>query len=288
MARARQTLERRQLGLALRRIREGSGSSQQAAAEAIGRVRSRIVELEDGKGTLSQEDLGKLLDFYEVSGDERETALALGAQARKRQRGRTYTDLLPGAFQRFADLEASATEISSYESGMVPGLLQTPEYVRALINEGDGIWWQSSEAELEQRVAFRLDRQKRTFNASPSKTMTFILTEESLRARVGDRDVMRGQLAHLLALQDERDELTIQVLPFESYQNPARGGGFTLFEFSGQGSPVAFANVVYGPSTYFHEEADTATMFRVFRRLHDLALSPPKSRQLIDEIMKDG
>ncbi|RKT87768.1 Helix-turn-helix domain-containing protein [Saccharopolyspora antimicrobica] len=288
MARARQTLERRQLGLTLRRIREESGMSQQAAAEAIGRVRSRIVELEDGKGTLSQEDLGKLLDFYEVSGDERETALALGAQARRRQRGRTYTDLLPGAFQRFADLEASAAEISSYECGMVPGLLQTPEYVRALIDEGDGIWWRSSEAELEQRVAFRLDRQKRTFDASPAKKMSFVLTEESLRSRVGGPEIMRDQLAHLLDLLGRRADLSIQVLPRESYQNPARGGGFTLFEFSGQGSPVAFANVVYGPSTYFHDEADTATMFRVFRRLRDLALSAQASRQLIDGIMRGG
>ncbi|MFI0462449.1 helix-turn-helix domain-containing protein [Saccharopolyspora sp. 5N102] len=288
MARARQTLERRQLGLALRRIREESGKTQQAAAEAIGRVRSRIVELEDGKGTLSREDLVGLLDFYGISGDERETVLALGAQARKRQRGRTYTDLLPGAFQRFADLEASATEISSYECGMVPGLLQTPRYVRALINEGDGIWWDSSEAELEQRVAFRLDRQQRTLSTSTGKKMAFILTEESLRARVGDPGVMREQLAHLLALIDERDDLTIQILSPESYLNPARGGGFTLFEFAGQGSPVAFANVVYGPSTYFHDEADTATMFRVFQRLHELALSPQESRQLIDRIMKDG
>jgi transcriptional regulator with XRE-family HTH domain len=288
MARARQTLERRQLGLALRRIREASGKSQQEAAEAISRVRSRIVELEDGKGTLNQDDLGKLLDFYGVSGDERNTVLALGAQARKRQRGRTYTDLLPGAFQRFADLEASATEISSYESGVIPGLLQSPGYVRAVIEDGDGVWWEPSDAEREQRVSFRLSRQAKTWDAGESKVLRFVFTEDALHAAVGNLEVMREQLSHILQLINRANDLTVQVLRQATYQNPARGGGFTVFSFGSNGIPVGFSNVVFGPSTYYHDEADTEIMLRGFDRLRELALSPEESRRLIEKTLEDG
>ncbi|MBB4908345.1 helix-turn-helix domain-containing protein [Actinophytocola algeriensis] len=111
-----------QLGLTLRRLREGAGKSQQAAAEWIGKVRSQLVELEDGRGTLASDTLENLLDLYGVTGGERETVLELGALARARQKRRAYTDLLPGSFQRFADLEASASEINCYEFGIIPGL----------------------------------------------------------------------------------------------------------------------------------------------------------------------
>ncbi|KAA5838383.1 helix-turn-helix transcriptional regulator [Saccharopolyspora hirsuta] len=289
MARARQTLERRQLGLTLRRIREESGKSQQAAAEAIGRVRSRIVELEDGKGTLNQEDLSKLLDFYDVSGDERETALALGAQARKRQRGRTYTDLLPGAFQRFADLEASATEISSYESGVIPGLLQSPAYVRAVIEECDGVWWDATtDAELEQRIAFRLDRQARVLSSSEPRSFRFVFTEDSLRAVVGSQETWQDQIDHLANLIDSRDDIAVQILADDAKRNPGRGGGFTVFDFGGKGSPVGFFTAVFGPSTYHSDETDTATMLRGFREIQSLALDRDASRGLIDKISKGG
>lgn len=177
MGRARQTVERRQLGLTLRRLRTEAGKSQQDAAGAISKVRSRSVDLEDGRSRVAPDDLDKLLDFYEVAEDERDTVLALAAEGRKRQRRRTYTDLLPGAFQRFADLEASAAEIHGYESGIVPGLLQSPSYVRAVIADGDGVWWDASGNEQEQRLIFRLERQSRTLNAAAPPRLHFVIAE---------------------------------------------------------------------------------------------------------------
>ncbi|WP_190815275.1 helix-turn-helix domain-containing protein [Saccharopolyspora pogona] len=285
MARARQTLERRQLGLALRRIREESGKSQQAAAEAIGRVRSRIVELEDGKGTLSREDLVKLLDFYGISGDERETVVALGAQARKRQRGRTYTDLLPGAFQRFADLEASATEIKSCESGIIPGLLQAPSYINAVFDEADGAWWGAEDPERGQRVAFRLERQARTLNHDTTKSLHFVVSEEVLHAKVGVPDVMREQLAHILHLTNSRNDLVVQVLRHDA-QNPTRGGGLTVFGFGHRGTPVGFSTTLFGPSTYYQDTTDIAIMSRVFDHIRASALSARASLRLIEQILE--
>ncbi|MGI8306155.1 helix-turn-helix domain-containing protein [Saccharopolyspora hattusasensis] len=282
-------MERRQLGLMLRRLRKEAAKSQQEAAKAIGKVRSRIVDLEDGRSATPEDDLIKLLDCYGIADEQRETVLALGMEARKRQRRRTYTDLLPGAFQRFADLEASATEISSYESGVIPGLLQSPGYVRAVIEECDGVWWDATTtAELEQRIAFRLERQERSLSLAEPRSFRFVLTEDSLRAVVGSPEVMREQVQHLAAVIDTRDDLVVQLLKQDAIRNPARGGGFTVFGFADRGSPVGFSSTVFSPSTYHSDEADTAVMLRAFREIQSLALDRDRSRRLVDQILKGG
>ncbi len=288
MSKARQTFERRQLGLTLRRLREAAGRSQQSAAEWIGKARSQLVELEDGRGTLASDSLENLLDFYGVAGAERQTVLELGALARARQKRRAYTDLLPGSFQRFADLEASATEINCYEFGIVPGLLQSLGYVRATIDDGDGVWWQPSNAELQERISFRLDRQEKTLGSPEPKTLRFVLTEDALTGAVGSPDVMREQRRHILKLLESNENLTVQVLRAETYGNPARGGGMTILGFGDKGAPIGFTPAVFGPSTYFDQESDTAALLRGFRRVRELALDPDESVQLIRQIDKEA
>lgn len=284
MGKARQTFERRQLGLTLRRLREAAGKSQQVAAERISKARSQVVELEDGRGTLPADDLAKLLNLYEVSGDERQTVLDLGALARARQKRRAYTDLLPGSFQRFADLEANATEIACYEYGLIPGLLQSPGYIRAEITDTDGVWWEPSVAEVRERIMYRTERQARILESAESKALRFVVAEVALRAAVGSPDVMREQRLHLMNLLERRENLTLQVLRSDTHGNPARGGGFTVFRFGEKGSSVGVAPVVNGPATYYDALSDTAPMFRAFDRLQELALSPEASSKLIREI----
>lgn len=286
MGRARQTFERRQLGLTLRELREDAGLTQQAAAEAISRVRSRIVELEEGKGTLNQEDLGKLLDTYQVADAKRKDVLSLGAQARKRQRTKPYTEL-PDSYLRFADFEASATEIRNFEPGVIPGLLQSPDYVRAIIQHSDGVWWESSPTEVEERVTFRLTRQTRTWSGVRPHSLHFIIGEEALRATVDSPRVMREQLAHLLRLLSEHADLTVQVLPRNSRYNPARGGAFALFDFAGDALPIGISTVVFGPDTYFDDVADTSAMRRAFDVLAKLALPPDESTRVIQAVLTE-
>lgn len=288
MGKARQTFERRQLGLELRRLRVMAGKSQQEAAAAISKARSRIVDLEDGRNASQADDLVKLLDCYGVAGQERQTVLKLGVLARTRQKRRAHTDLLPGSFQRFADLEATATEISCYEFGIIPGLLQSLGYVRATIDDGDGIWWAPSNPEREERIAFRLDRQAKTLDAAEPKTMRFVITEDALQGAVGSPEVMREQRRHILKLLESKRNLTLQVLTGETYGNPARGGGLTIFGFGDRGSPIGFTQAVFGQGTYFDQEPDTTALLRGFRRVQELALDPKESARLIRRIDKEG
>lgn len=286
MGRVRQTLERRQLGIALRRLRVDAGRTRQEAADRLGKVRSRIAELEDGKSTVASTDLAALLDYYKVDSDERSTVHALAAEARKRQPKRPYTDVLPRSFQRFADMEAGALRVCSYEASMVPGLLQSRDYVRAIMSDGDGIWWSASDDEVEQRTAARVERQTRILESSETREMHFIVTEEALRAVVGSAKIRNGQLTHLIDLIRARSQLQLQVLPVGS-SNPARGGGFTLFDFGDQGGPVGFCSATFGPSMYFDGDTDVELLGRAFRSLSGSSLNTADSLVLIERLSEE-
>jgi transcriptional regulator with XRE-family HTH domain len=287
MGKARQTFERRQLGLALRRLRLQAGRSQEEAARAMGKARARVIELEDGRSASQHEDLVKLLDCYEVSAHERQTVLDLGSLARTRQKRRVHTDLLPDSFQRFADLEASASEISCYESSVIPGLLQSPGYLRAIIADADGVWWDSSEDALRERISFREDRQVKTLDTANPKVLRFVIGEGALRGAVGSPETMHEQRRHILNLLESNRNLTVRVLRSDTYGNPARGGGLTVFGFGDRGSPIGITPGFFAPAAYFDDEADTAAMLRGFERLEKLALGLKESARLIRQIDKE-
>lgn len=286
MANARPTVERRQLGLALKGMRERAGKSQLEAGRSIGKDDSRISKIEDGLGTLNVEELEGLLDFYGAQGNKRDTIVVLGAQARKRQPRREWVDLLSDSFQRFADLEGAASKIYCYEFGIIPGLLQSLGYINALFAAADGIWWESSDAMRRNRADGRLRRQDAVWQAKKPKLLQFVVGEGVLDDLVGSSRVMEEQLQHLVQVIDSRPNTTIHLLPRTAANNPARGGGLTILEFDGSVPRIGFASVVHGPSAYYDDEEDTDVMLRVFRRLVDLSLSPEDTRKRIIEKME--
>ncbi|APU14301.1 helix-turn-helix domain-containing protein [Actinoalloteichus fjordicus] len=286
MSSGRQTVERRQLGLMLKRLRERAGRSQAETARAIGKDQARLSRVELGTGSLSPDEIATLLDFVEVDAEERATVLSLGAETRKRQRRRGYTDLLPGDFARLADLEADAVEIRGYDAGAVPGLMQSPEYVRALLNAGNSVWWESSEEELARRVDFRLAQQRRVIEATSPKKLHFVFTEDALHYVVGSPAVMRGQVLHLLQLGELVSDITIQILPFGAKDNPAPGGGLILLDFVAAPA-IGFVSVLFGPCTYHDQKQDIDAMARAFGRVSQLALSPEESRGLLIKRLKE-
>ncbi|MBP2337132.1 transcriptional regulator with XRE-family HTH domain [Saccharothrix coeruleofusca] len=285
MADAQQTVERMQLGLVLQELRSRSGRSQQEAGQAIGRAYVRISQVEHGKGALKQEELVVLLDLYGASRAERETVLALGVQARRRAPRRAYTDVLPDAFQRLADLQANASRIRHYTSGVFPGLLQSAEYVEAVIRACDGVWWDAASGQAETRIAFRLDQQRRALAAQP-KSMSFVFTEDALRTVVGSGSVMRSQILHVLQLAERHPSTSVQILRSTTVGNPALGGSLIVLDFS-NAPRIGYAPTLYGPTTYYDQPADTTAMACAFDRASELALSPAESRALLIESLKE-
>lgn len=274
MGQTRQTVERLQLGLTLQRLRLAADKSQQEAADVIGRSAGRLSQVENGKGALGVEELTRLLDFYGVEGEARATVLALGKASRRRQPRRGYLDTLPDAYPRFMDLLAAARRIAWYDCGVVPGLVQSQNYVKALINAGGS---SRSDEETVERIAFRQDMQRRVLESGTADRIDVVFTEDALLHVVGDESVMREQVLHLLQALEQHAALSIRIIPLEARDNPALGGGMIALEFD-TAQPITFASTIYGSSTYYDQPSDTEPMRALFEQVTEIAWSPENSR----------
>ncbi|HEY0806596.1 MAG TPA: helix-turn-helix transcriptional regulator, partial [Pseudonocardiaceae bacterium] len=234
------TVPRLFLGEALKQLRAESGRTIDELATDLGKDRARLSRVFEGKGTLSVDELGQLLDLLGAPQAQRRELLALGAEARKRPSRRPYTDLLPRAYERLADLESMATRIWSYEPGIIPGLIQIPEYIEAMMTDGDGIWWESSWEERRNRINFRLERQKLMLAAQPPKSLHFIVTDTALRTEVGGPETMRRQLTHLLWVIDTQSNVTIQILSATASHNPTPACGLMILHLGDTLRSVGF------------------------------------------------
>jgi Domain of unknown function (DUF5753)/Helix-turn-helix domain len=227
------TVRRMLVGAQLRRLRTDSGISREQAGEAIRASEWKIHRLENGQVGFKDRDVVDLLRLYEVT-DPGEVAsfLVLAREANAPGWWHQYGDLLPPWFRAYVDLEAAAALIRAYEGQFVPGLLQTEDYMRAVVG---GAHLEDSPEEAERRVALRLGRQ--TMLEQPGAPRLWAVVDEAaLRRPVGGREVMRAQLERL-AEATELPNVTLQVLPLEAGAHPAMVGAFSVLRFVGQELP---------------------------------------------------
>ncbi|MBC2904605.1 Scr1 family TA system antitoxin-like transcriptional regulator [Streptomyces cupreus] len=183
---------------------------------------------------------------------------------------------LPGWFQPYADLEAKATFISSFQAQLVYGLLQTKAYARAVLGARD-------EGDLDGKVAARLDRQ-RILDREQPPVLWVVLSEAVLHQEIGGREVMREQLAHLLSLQKRR-WLEIQVLPFEAGAHTGLMGSFNLLRFDKDPDIVYTEDFVQGHMTANPEAVKEGSVR--YDHLQAAALSVDDSAALIARVMEE-
>lgn len=278
MGEQRPTAPRLQLGAALRRKREAAGHLQEHAAAALGCDTSKISRIEHGRSGLKVAELEKLLDLYQVTGPERQKLLDVGKEARQRGRRKLYGDTLPGYFRRFIDLEADATEIRSYEGEVVPGLLQTEDYTRALIRSAP---FMVDQLEVDRRIKIRMDRQAILTRETPPPPQLWCVLGEAVLARpVGGPEVLRAQIEHLLQVTAEPTTVTLQVLPFSAGAHPALGASFSLFSLGTAVPVIGHMDTLSVGATYIEQEG-VASLIEYFDRLQAKALGPEESRAFI-------
>ncbi|KJK42609.1 XRE family transcriptional regulator [Lentzea aerocolonigenes] len=267
MGQARQTVERLQLGLTLQRLRLAAGKSQQEAADLIGRSAGRLSQVENGKGALGVAELSRLLDFYDVTPEERDSVLALGMASRRRQPRLGYVDSLPDSYVRFMDLLAAARHISWYECGVIPGLVQSPGYVEGIHRAGGSV---RPDEETAERIAFRLQLQQQVLSAGKAARIDVVFTEDSLLHVVGSESVMREQVLHLLQLMEQHPALNIRIVSLHAHNNPLLGGGMVTLDFD-TSEPIAFLSPLYGAPIYYDQPSQTELMRKRFEQVADLA-----------------
>ncbi|MEU7955747.1 helix-turn-helix domain-containing protein [Micromonospora humida] len=263
------TIQRRRLGNALRRAREAAGKSQDEAAEVIDSASSKVSRMELGQSGIRLTDLKLLLDFYGVSAEEAEPLRELARAGRQRGRWSGYRNVVPDWFRQYLDLEADAAEIRWYQSEVIPGILQTEPYIRAIIDRDD----------VERQVEVRLERQ-RVIDRPDGPELNFILSESALRRNLGDPAAMRDQLTHLAALAD-RSNVTIQVFPLDAETYVTASYNFIILRF---GEEVA-SDVVYLETFTDADYLDSPEALRAYNRLwgrlQAAALGPAESRRLM-------
>jgi transcriptional regulator with XRE-family HTH domain len=277
------TVRRRLLGAQLRRLRTEAGISREQAGEAIRASEWKIHRLENGQVGFKELDIIDLVRLYGVTNATKiETFLALAREANQPAWWNPYSDLLPQWFRAYVDLEAVAAQIRTYEGQFVPGLLQTEEYMRAVMQ---GAQLDDSAEELERRVKVRLTRQQLLTRPDPPQLWA-VIDEAALRRPVGGTKVMRAQLERLIDVR-ELPNVTLQVLPFSVGAHVAMVGAFSILRFAEQELP----DVVYlehiDSASYLDRPEDVDQYAHIMARIVVDSTPPEVASEVLSQLLHD-
>ena len=274
---------RRQLLAELKRLRSAAGLNQRQVAHALDWSPSKVHRIEKGDVSISVSDLKSLLNHYEIRDVELVDSLVdLARGARGRQLPFSdFNDLLPRDTIRFFGYESSASRISEVELLVVPGLLQTADYTRALLGA-----YGLDEAKIERFVHSREARQA-VFTVDRPPRMSFIVDESVLRRAIGGPSVMTRQLDHLLAA-NELPNVSVQVLPFSSGAHAGLRGPFVLLEFPDSQDPdVVYIEHRRGDSIFRDEPPVIEAHKLIIRELQHLASPPAALKKYVERALDD-
>ncbi|MER7334996.1 MULTISPECIES: helix-turn-helix transcriptional regulator [unclassified Micromonospora] len=277
------TVLRMLLGAQLRRLRESSGVTREGAGWEIRASESKISRMELGRVGFKERDVADLLTLYGVTAsEEREALLKLARDANSPGWWHRYGDVLPSWFQSYLGLEAAAALIRSYEVQFVPGLLQTREYARAVVLLGHG---RAAPAEIERRVALRMQRQRLLRRESPP-LLWAVVDEAALRRPIGGREVMRGQVAALIEAT-KSPHIRLQVIPFAAGGHAAAGGAFTILRFGDQDLPDIVYIEQLTSALYLDKRDDLDFYAAAMERLCVEAEPPERTPEILGRILDD-
>lgn len=193
------------------------------AAREVGISKSALSRIENAQVSVLPPVARSLLELYGVEGPDIEALMQVAREARKRGWWHSYSDVLPEWFEVYVGLEAEAAEIKTYQPQLVPGLLQTADYARAIIRAGHP---DAPDEEVERRVELRLRRQR----AENGPKLWVVLDEAGLHRTVGGPAVMRTQLERIIKAAASPG-ITVQVLPFAAGEHGSMGSAFYVLTF---------------------------------------------------------
>ena len=277
------TVLRMILARRLQALREKAGMTYDQAAQAIYSSEWTIRRMERAEGGLKPLTVKSLLQAYGVSDiGEIEAFLALARNASKPGWWHSYDDVLPPWVRTAVGLEESASLIRTYEPQVVPGLLQTEGYIRAITVAS---FPAASEDFIERAVALRLARQHLLSRPEPP-TYWVVMDETVLRRPIGGRKIMRAQLEHLIDAAGQ-PKVTIQVIPFAAGWHPALYGMFNIFRFPGEQLPdIVYTETLTG-AYYLNKPDESARYTEALDRMSAQAASPEHTITTLHEIIKE-
>ncbi|MGW0178040.1 helix-turn-helix domain-containing protein [Nocardia sp. NPDC003345] len=284
------TLPRRQLGRHLLEWRTRAGYTQAKAAQLLEMGATSLGRLEKGENSrIKTRDIQAACDLYGVPEDLTSALVGLAKQANVKNWWHQYGDLIPKDFDVYVGLEAAATKILSYQPDLVPGLLQTADYDRALAQEQRP---DDDSVQQDGRVQLKMQRQRIITRRTQPVALDVVVGEAALRRTAGSPGVMAMQLRHL-ADMSTRDNVDLAILPFTA----GFPGGLSmppfvvlLFGESAPGEPVeppvVFLEGVVG-NMYIEDRDDVAKFLRTYDLIRGRAIAGLDSRQALRELARE-
>jgi transcriptional regulator with XRE-family HTH domain len=275
------TVRTRRLGGELRRLREAKGLKLDDVTARCGLPSSKVSRVELGRLGIKSDDLDALLDLYGVDDGERRDVLhSFARDGRKRGWWQTYKDVISPAYADLISLEAEAANMRSYETLLVPGLLQTAAYARATLS---ALSMTATRPEVDALVEVRMARQSVLTRPDPL-SLWVVVHEAALRPRVKAHSaLMREQLQRLRERQ-ELPGVSIQVLPLDSAPHVGMSGAFAMLGFP----ETADLDVVYlenlTSALYVEDSSEVSRYGSAFEHLRAAALPLDESADLIERL----
>nr|WP_202888269.1 helix-turn-helix transcriptional regulator [Kribbella solani] len=271
------------LGAHLRRMRVAAGISRSDAGWEIRSSESKVSRMELGRVGLKERDVGDLLTLYGLDDEEeRGRLLTLAREANNPGWWHRYGDVLPSWFHSYLDLEAAAQLIRVYELQFVPGLLQTEEYIRAVIQLGRGM---IAAEEVERRVTLRTNRQEILTRPDPVRLWA-VVDEAVLQRPIGGVKAMLTQIDHLIEAS-QYPNVTLQVMPFKVGGHAATGGAYSILRFPEQDLPDMVYIEHLTSALYLDKLEDLDQYTATMEALCVAAPPPSKTRDHLMRIRKD-
>jgi transcriptional regulator with XRE-family HTH domain len=273
------TLRKRRLVSELRRLREAADLTIEDVAGRLECSASKISRIETGRVGVTPRDVRDMLSAYGADRATLDELVQLARDARRRAWWDEFGDIAPG---RYVGFEADAERVRTYQGLMVPGLLQSEAYTRALIR---AVLPDAAPAEVDRRVELRKARQALLLEDDPLR-LHVVIDEAALRRLIGGREVMVEQLGRLRDV-DKLPNVTLQVAAFEAGGHAALDGPFVILKFPENLDP----DVVYIESTrsdvYLEQPSDVARYAHMFARLSAESLDPAASSALIGRVARE-
>ncbi len=271
------------LGAQLRRLRESKGISREDAGYSIRASESKISRMELGRVSFKERDVADLLTLYGVTDEaERHAMLGLVREANAAGWWHGYGEVMPTWFQTYVGLEESAALIRTFEVQFVHGLLQTEDYIRAVIRLGHP---EAAEPWVERRVGLRLERQKLLVSERAPHFVS-VMDEGALRRPFGGPQAMRDQVRHILEAA-EAPNVDVRILPFSTGGHPAGGGAFTLLSFPESDLPdLVYLEQLTG-ALYVDKHDEVVEYTRAMDALDSVALTPEQSVEWLNAFQRD-